>query len=163
MPGAGSSGDAQAAYRVAVLSAIDQVLDDPAHLLVVLAEAEDDDDARRRLREAYGFGADQAQAVLDLQFRTVTRGRRSRLSEELARSREVLEGTVHRVDGADPADVIDRLVALVGVELAAPRRRRVAVRLGFPGWPALALVDPIGGAEFRYDDDPRPRGGAGPA
>ena len=66
-------GQPHVADRVAVLSAIGRVLAEPAQLLALLAAAEDDDDALRRVREAYGFDADQAQAVLDLQFRHVTR------------------------------------------------------------------------------------------
>ena len=66
-------GQPHVAHRVAVLSAIGRVLAEPAQLLALLAAAEDDDDALRRVREAYGFDADQVQAVLDLQFRHVTR------------------------------------------------------------------------------------------
>ena len=177
MPGARSSGELEAARCLAALRALSAVLAEPGRLLDVLAAAADDDDALVRLRAAYGIDAEQAEAVLDLQFRRVTQARRARLDDEVARVAAALEapwdpplevettvlspqrvevvlgGTVHRVEGTDLANLLDRLIALVGTELAGPERRRVAVRLDMPDGPALALVDDLGGAELRYDDD----------
>jgi len=69
--------------RRAVLGALSRVLADLPALLAVLAEADDENDAVRRLEEAYDFTPVQAQAVLDVQFRLVTRARRAAVDAEL--------------------------------------------------------------------------------
>ena len=53
--------------------------------------AADEDDALHRLQQAYDLVPDEAQAVLDLQFRNVAQARRTAISDELAVLRSVLD------------------------------------------------------------------------
>jgi hypothetical protein len=46
-------------------------------------DAEDDEDAAQRVGEGFGLDPAQARALLDLQFRLVSRGRRDAVREEL--------------------------------------------------------------------------------
>lgn len=172
--------DANHETRLAVLSALSRVLAEPAQLVALLAACEDDDEAMRRLREVYGFTPVQAQAVLDAQFRLVTRARRTAVHTDLTDVRGalavpwdpplevqatvrspqhihvVLAGVGHRVEGEDLADSLGRVVSLVRARLARPERRRVAVSTGLTDGPRRILVDPVGSAEFLYgDDEPR--------
>lgn len=161
--------------RLALLEALSRALADLPALLALLADAEDESGALRRLADAYDFTPEQAQAVLDLQFRRVIRGHRAALDAELRGVSEALAGTwdpplhlvatghspqlvelviaggTHRVEGADLDDCLDRLVSLVRERLAGPERRRVAVTTGLADGPTRILIDPLGGAEFFYD------------
>jgi hypothetical protein len=162
--------------HLAVLSALSQVSTNPDRLVALLAAAEDDDDAVRLLREAYDFTPVQAQAVLDAQFRRLTRARRDAVDAELrdmgdalsapwdppldvratVRSPQeaevVIAGVEYGVDGADLQDCLERVVSLVREKLARPQRRRVAVSTGLTAGPTRIMVDPVGSAEFLYDD-----------
>ncbi len=70
--------------RISILAAFEAALTDPVRLVGVLADAEDDEDAVRRVRDAFGLSAEQAGAVLDLQFRRLHRVGRTRVADELA-------------------------------------------------------------------------------
>jgi hypothetical protein len=164
--------------RLAVLEALSRVLSDPAGCLALVADADDEDDAARRLRNAYGFDAVQAQAVLDLQFRSATRSRRAAMEAELRTVQDAvsapwdpplqlpatvryprlievdIDGVLHRFDGADLADCLHGLIALVRQHLARPARRNVVVTItGSAAGPTGVLVDPVGSATFSYDDE----------
>jgi hypothetical protein len=163
--------------RRAVLGALSRVLADLPALLAVLADADDENDAVRRLEEAYDFTPVQAQAVLDVQLRLVTRARRAAVHAELrdvtdalaapwdppldlqatVRSPQLVElviaGVEHRVEGEDLDDCLGNVVSLVRESLARPERRRVAVTTGLLDGPTRILVDPVGSAQFLYDGD----------
>jgi hypothetical protein len=118
----------------------------------------------------------QAQAVLDGQFRLLTLARRDALDAALRDLRDalaapwdppleveatvrsprdaelVIAGAAHRVEGADLNDCLERVASLVREKLARPQRRRVAVSTGLAEGPTRILVDPVGAAEFFYDD-----------
>ncbi|RBY84716.1 hypothetical protein [Blastococcus sp. TF02A-26] len=172
-----SNGDPEEDVRLVVLTAVSHVLADPAAFVALLSAADGEADAVRRLREAHGFTAFQARVVLDLQFSVLTGERRARAEDELAllrraldepwdpplelsatvrspRSLEVpVDGAVHVVEAADREELLDRLVTVVRDRLARPRRRRVAVTTGLAEGPVTVLVDPVGGARFRYAGD----------
>jgi hypothetical protein len=163
--------------RLAVLGALSRVLADLPAFLALLAEADDESDAVRRLKEAYDFTPVQAQAVLDAQFRLVTRARRAAVDAELRdvtdalaapwdppldvqatvrspqRVELVIAGVEHRVEGEDLDDCLGHVVSLVRESLARPERRRVAVTTGLADGPTRILVDPVGSAAFLYDGD----------
>jgi hypothetical protein len=171
--------DANHQDRLDILSALSRVLAEPTRLVALLADAEDDHDAVRRLREAYDFTSVQAEAVLDGQFRLLTRPRRSAMESELADVGEalavpwdppldvramfrsprqvdvVLAGVEHRVEGEDLEDCLDQVVSLVRTNLARPERRRVAVSTGLTDGPTYVLVDPVNSASFLYDEGPQ--------
>jgi hypothetical protein len=159
-----------------VLSALSQVAAEPGRLVELLAAAEDDDAAVRLLAAAYDFTPVQAQAVLDGQFRLLTRARRIAVDAALrdastapwdpplevratvrlpGTAELVLAGVEHRVDGRDLDDCLERVASLVRRELAGPQRRRVAVSTGLTGGPVRILVDPLGATEFVHDDPER--------
>ena len=82
--------DANHENHLAVLSALSHVATDPGQLVALLAAAEDDDAAVRLLREAYDFTPVQAHAVLDGQFRLLTRARRDAVNAALRDLRDAL-------------------------------------------------------------------------
>jgi hypothetical protein len=70
--------------RLSILAAVEAALADPGRLITILTESEDDDDALRRVRTTFDLDDDvQAEAVLDLQVRRMTRANRVRIAEEL--------------------------------------------------------------------------------
>lgn len=168
--------DANHENHLAVLSVLSQVSAEPGRLVALLASADDDDAAVRLLREAYGFTSLQARAVLDAQFRLLTRARRAAVDVALRDMRDamavpwdppldvqatmrsprgaevVIAGVMHHVEGADLNDCLERLASLVREKLARPQRRRVAVSTGLADGPLRILVDPVGAAEIVYND-----------
>jgi hypothetical protein len=163
--------------RLTVLGALSRVLADVPALLALLAEADDESDAVRRLEQAYDFTPVQAQAVLDAQFRRVTRAHRAAVDAELRDVTDalaapwdppldaqatvhspqlvdlVIAGVEHRVEGENLDDCLGQVVCLVRESLARPERRRVAVTTGLADGPTRILVDPVGSAAFLYDGD----------
>ncbi len=77
-----SSGERE--QRLSILAAYEAALAAPVRLVGLLADAADDEDAVRRVRDAFGLSAEQAGAVLDLQFRRLHRAGRTRVADELA-------------------------------------------------------------------------------
>ena len=176
MTGADRNADRAHQTRLAVLSALADVSADLPRLVTVLADAEDDADALRRLQAAYDLAPVQAQAVLDAQLRLLTRGRRASLAHDLQVLREALtapwdppldvhvsgdsprtvtvalEDGEHRIRSMGRRDCLDRIVRLVREQVALPRLRRVMVTTSLRGGPARILIDPVGTAEFFYDD-----------
>jgi DNA gyrase/topoisomerase IV subunit A len=61
-------------------------------LLPVLEAAESADEAEEALQDTFGFTREQALAVLDTQFRRVSRADRTRVSDELAALRTEIAG-----------------------------------------------------------------------
>jgi len=59
--------------RLHIFNALGEALSDPHEVLQLLMDADDPDLAGEALREKYGFDLVQAQAVLDSQFRRVTK------------------------------------------------------------------------------------------
>jgi DNA gyrase/topoisomerase IV subunit A len=72
------------------LEAVEAALADPHRTLDELLAAADEDDARQRIAEAFGLSTEQAQVVLDMQFRLVTAKQRAALADELQRERTPL-------------------------------------------------------------------------
>lgn len=171
-----TSNDANLENHLAALSALSQVSADPGRLVALLVTAEDDGAAVRLLAEAYDFTPVQARAVLDGQFRLLTRARRDAVGAALGDLRDalaapwdppldvqatvrppggaelVVAGVEHRVAGADLNDCLEQVASLVREKLARPHRRRVVVSTGLTEGPTHILVDPVGAAEFVYDD-----------
>ncbi|MGY1705172.1 hypothetical protein ACI79C_11385 [Geodermatophilus sp. SYSU D00697] len=161
------------ADRLAVLAAIEAVLADPARFVQVLAEAEDDAAAVDGLRAAFGLTPDGAAAVLDQQFRLLTRERRARLAGEIAVLRAEwgpplearlrfdgtrsavleLDGTGHAFRARGKNGVLDEVGAFLFGEVARPRLRPVVVQVeGAPAGPGRLVVDP--GGTTRYEGYP---------
>lgn len=177
MTGAHAQHDARL-EALEALGALSRALADPAAFLALVTDSDDEDDARRRLREAFGFDAVQARAVLDLQVGRLTRARRAAVEAEFRTLQDAvsvpwhppldlaatvrspgrieveIDGVGHRVDGEDADDALTGLASLVRAHLAAPRRRTVVVTISGAGaGPTQAVVDPVGGTRFLYDDE----------
>jgi hypothetical protein len=167
------TGDDPRAQRLAVLAAVDAALADPARLVHLLADAEDDADAAHRIRQAFGLDEVQAAAVLDLQFRRLSRSARARLRAQLELLRTpwgppvgarlhvsgrrsavlTVDDVATRITGGGADDLLERVRQHLTAEVAAPQRRPVEVVLtGLPGGPGRLTVHPDGSA--RYDDYP---------
>lgn len=155
---------------------MDAALADPVRLITLLADAEDEPDAVRRLQATLGLSADQAGAVLGLQFGALTRARRARVGEELAVLRAewgaplpatlVFSGArsaVLTVDGEERRffarrleEVLDGVIGHLAEDVAAPRLRTVVVAVsGPPAAPVRITVSPASSASCEYADDVR--------
>ena len=161
--------------RLAILTAIEAALADPAHLVGILQESVDDDDAIGRLVDTYGLDAVQAQAVLDLQVRRVIPAHRARVAEELrvlraewgppieaqvrftGRRSAVLtvDGTEHRFRAGGVDGVLAEIGAFVLEEIAVPRLRPVTATIsGLPDGPIRMTSTPARNGRFEYPNDP---------
>jgi hypothetical protein len=162
--------------RLSILAAVEAALADPGRLITILTESEDDDDALRRVRTTFDLDDDvQAEAVLDLQVRRMTRANRVRIAEELrilrgdwgpsieaharfsGRRTAVLsiDGADHRIRATGAQDALDRIDALVVEHFAIPQLRPVVVTVsGLPGGPTRMTCTPARNAAFEYPDDP---------
>ncbi|NEK85748.1 hypothetical protein GCU60_08230 [Blastococcus saxobsidens] len=163
--------------RLAILTAMAEAVADLPRLGAVLAGSDDEPAALQRLQQEYGFTTDQAQAVLDCRFATMTRHRRTRIAAEIEALRDavagrwdpplelaatvhsarritlLVDGVGHEVRGTSRNDALSRLGQLVHEEVAEPARRRVLVTAtGATDGPVRVLVDPTGGAGFEYGD-----------
>ena len=69
--------------REHIVSAIVSAATSPQEMLAIMQGASDPDEAVQLLRAQYDLDKTQAIAVLDMQFRRVTRRERARLNEEL--------------------------------------------------------------------------------
>ncbi|NYJ05381.1 hypothetical protein [Petropleomorpha daqingensis] len=107
------------------LEAVSAALADPHRTLDVLLAAADEDEARQRVAEAFEVSPEQAQVVLDMQFRLLTATRRAALADELRRERTPLGTPMHLRAGLD--DSGRRATVVVdGVEISG--RGRTAAR-----------------------------------
>jgi hypothetical protein len=167
------TGDDDRAQRLAVLAALDAALADPARLVHLLADTEDDADATHRIRQEFGLDEVQAAAVLDLQFRRLSRAAHARLAAELDVLRTpwgppvgahlhvtgprsavlTVDDVATTITGGGTDDLLERVRQHLTAEVAAPQRRPVEVVVaGLPDGPGRLTVRPDGGA--RYGDHP---------
>ena len=83
---------AQARERAHILEAVDRAQSDWRIVLESLASADSPDAAQDVLQTTFGFTRVQAIAVMDVQFRRVTKLDRERISSELAALRTEIAG-----------------------------------------------------------------------
>jgi DNA gyrase subunit A len=81
-----------------VYSALVRGLDDWLAVMHVVADADDRDDATGRLRERFGFDDEQAQAVLSLQVRRLSRADRDDVRDEVT----LLQGQIDALTAVAP-------------------------------------------------------------
>lgn len=78
--------------RLHILEPILQALEHPHRVMEVLLEAEDVEAGRSALTNEFGWDSIQATAVMDAQFRRVTRSDRDKICKDVADIRALLEG-----------------------------------------------------------------------
>ncbi|SDE41440.1 hypothetical protein SAMN05660485_00877 [Blastococcus fimeti] len=161
-------------HRLSILAATEAALADPVRLVGVLADAVDDEDAVRRVRDAFGLSAEQATAVLDLQFRRLHRAGRTRVTDEVAVLRAewgpalpctlrftsrrsallTVEEQERRFTAGGAQDVLDRVTEHLLHDVAVPRLRPVVVEVsGATGGPVRITVSPASSASYHYPED----------
>ena len=82
----------KAREREHVVSAIVRAQSEWRDILEALEQAETAETAKEALRRAFGFTQEQALAVMDTQFRRVSRQDRDHVSDELTALREEIAG-----------------------------------------------------------------------
>jgi DNA gyrase subunit A len=80
-----------ATQRLHILEPILQALEQPHRVLEVLLDATDAEAGRSALTNEFGLDTIQATAVLDAQFRRVTRSDRDKIRRDIAETRAVLK------------------------------------------------------------------------
>ncbi|WP_448626283.1 hypothetical protein [Geodermatophilus sp. URMC 64] len=160
--------------RREVLEALTTALDDPHRLVDVLSAAEDEGDAVRVLGAGFGLSPTLAQAVLDVQFRLLTRRRREAVAQDLRIEQTpvgpplrleatftdadrvaavTVDGREYRVEGATSGETVEALADVVVEEIARPLHRPVIVDAS-PGGPLRRFVaTPSRSVAFEYWDD----------
>ena len=82
----------KAREREHVVAAIVRAQVEWRDILGAVEQAESADEAQKTLQTAFGFTRDQALAVMDTQFRRISRQDRSRISDELTALRAEIAG-----------------------------------------------------------------------
>ncbi|MCA0145778.1 hypothetical protein [Blastococcus sp. LR1] len=165
------------AEKLAILAAYEAALADPVRLVVLLADAADDDDAVRRVQEAFDLPAEQATAVLDLQFRRLSRATRAHVADELRILRAewgpdvpatvaftsrcsavvTVDGDARTLSAAGAQEVLVRISAHLVDDVAVPRMCPVVAEVtGSAGGPVRIRALPSGDTSCEYADDPPP-------
>ena len=156
------------------LEAMDAVLADPVRLVTLLRDTEDDDAAVRSVAEAFGLTPEQAEVVLDGQFRALVRSRRVARAEELRILRApwhealaveltpigprtavlVLDGTEHRFSARSTRALVGEVVDFLRERVVVPQLRPVVLTTGLAGRdPVRVHIWPSRSTSFEYADD----------
>jgi hypothetical protein len=156
------------------LEALDTALADPVRLVTLLRDAEDDDAAVRSIAEAFGLTPEQAEVVLDGQFRVLVRSRRATRAEELRILRApwpeplavelspigprsavlVLDGTGHRFSGRSTRALVEDVVDFLRERVVVPQLRPIVLTTGLSGRdPVRVHIWPSRSTSYEYADD----------
>ena len=162
-------------HKIRVLSAIEAAAAHPLRLLEAVQAAADDVDAVRRVGEAFDLDEELSQVLLDLSFRQLSIGSRSRVGDELlllhaewgppieatltitGRRHGVLtvDGAQHGFGASGRQVRFDEVHAFVHEQVARPRLRPVVLTGGeAAGGPVRWTVLPDGSGTAEDAGDP---------